>query len=249
MRGAVLAALAVVEVIAVFIGATLAVRGLKDVQAISELRHGLPDPVVDLAFRWAPLILVALIVDFALRRRGLGAWGLVKETPFDPLAAARLLVIGGAIPLVLTCFDSPATQSILIANAGDFAAIAAAFAIPLVGQELFVVGYARRRFVDHSPAWLVLVLVMGFFVLAHAEHAARGAPGVAFLAAMAWQGLWWALARRAGVSLLTLMAAHLALLLAYEQPLWGVAAVGALAVFTAFGASRWIESLWTSRET
>jgi hypothetical protein len=246
MKRALWTALAIVEVVAVFVAAAFVARGLFAIPAVNALRIAWAEPLENLVFRWGPLVLLALMIDLVLRRRGLRAWGLWGDgRVFEPIAAARLLVLGGAAPLALTYFDS-SPQSMASMFAGDWPAIAAAFAAPLLGQELFLVGYARRRFVDHAPEWLGVLLVMALFVLAHIEHASAGVLGLAFLAAMAWQGMWWALARRAGASLLTLMAAHLALLVAYERPLWGLIALGVLTLLTAYGAPRWIGTAWSS---
>jgi len=229
--------LAVIEIVAVFALTLLATRAASGLALLADLRTQWPEPVFDLAFRWLPLIALALGVDLALRRRGFFGWGLAGPPAFDAIAAAQVLFLGGIAPLALTLLSPPESGADSALH-GSPAGIVAAFVIPLLGQEMFIAGYARTRLADHAPTWLAVLIVAGLFALAHLQHAATGALGIAFVASMAWQGALWALARRAGVSLLTLMAAHLALLAAYEAPMVGAGVVLALGIIALVASPR-----------
>ncbi len=106
---------------------------------------------------------------------------------------------------------------------------------PILGQELFVCGYAQTRFADGFNQWIVGVLVATLFALAHLSHAEAGPLGWAFVGAMALQGLVWSRARSAGAPLTLLIVAHMLLLAAYEAPLAGIAVI---ALGAALGISR-----------
>lgn len=229
-------AVAIAEILAVFIAAMLAGRYL--IRA-SGVQLALPDAASNLLLRWLPLILVALIVDSLLRRRGLRSWGLSAGGSLigGVQVTARLFLLGGLAPLLLT-LARPAPVATT-----DMPALLASLAIPLIGQELYLLGFAHRRLSDVFGPIAVAIIVFVFFLLAHLNHAALSPTGILFLAAMGWQGLVWSAARSAGWGLLPLMAAHFALLLCYLSPYHGLFALLAAGLIGLPGAATWAETV------
>lgn len=231
-------AAAILEILAIFIVAMIAGRYL--IRA-SGIQLDLPDAVDNLLLRWLPLITLALIVDGLLRRRG-ASWGLhaTGSVLEGAQVTARLLFLGGIIPLVVSLpLAVPALET-------DMLALVASLAIPLVGQELYLLGFGHRRLSDtFGPAGTAVVIAF-FFLLAHANHATATPWGIVFLAAMGWQGLLWSAARSAGWGLLPLMAAHLILLLCYLSPFHGLLVVLAAGLIGLPGARAWAATLRAS---
>jgi membrane protease YdiL (CAAX protease family) len=233
--------LALVEPVLVFIAAALMSRVLLELPALAEARAVLSDEAAVLLFRWLPLVALALTIDLILRRRGLGAWGVFApwRAPVASLSAlAALVTIAGVPALALTIALDEATP-LAIANSEQALGTALALISPLIGQELFLVGYAHRRFSDALPRWPVAIAIALLFALAHAQHAAAGPLGWAFVGSMALQGLLWSFARSAGAPLPLLMLAHLLLLLGYFEPRAAIVVILVLALLTARGWPAW----------
>lgn len=225
MKGALAGAVAVLEIIAVFIVVIVASSRLQETAIVANF--ALPEPVGTLLFRFIPLVAVAMAIEFALRRRKPADWGLLAFRPSVEFvrSSAALLFPGGSAPLLLSL--SRASEPPL---PSDLASLLAVLLIPVLGQEVFVVGYGWRRLRDALPARGAAAVVAMLFLLAHANHASRGVLGWLFLAAIAWQGVVWCAARAAGRPLFPMMVAHVALLLCYQRPMLGLAVVGVAGV-------------------
>lgn len=230
------ALLALIEPITVFVLVTILTGALLDLPWSQTLVANFGEAPIMLALRWTPLVAIALLIDLALRRRGFGGWGLFApwRAPLsDWRALFFLLALGGVPALCLTIVLPPPETGLFNFDQGwrSILVCAATLLSPVLGQELFVCGYAQARFADGLHQWIVALLVAALFGLAHLSHAGAGLLGWAFVGAMTFQGLVWSLARSAGAPLTLLMVAHLLLLAAYENPLLGITAIlGGLAL-------------------
>jgi membrane protease YdiL (CAAX protease family) len=189
--------------------------------------------------RWALLATMAGVVDWAARRRGPIEWGVKTGDLSGGQVVAttlRLLVIGGLVPLLLTLVRPPVGHG----PAAGWLGLLGAVLIPLLAQEVFLVGYVQRRLLDVVRPATAVAAVSVLFMLAHAAHANEGAIGGAFVLAMGWQGACWAVARLAWSSLIPQMAAHAILLVLYARPSVGVVAVSALGLAVLPGSRRCI---------
>lgn len=187
-------------------------------------------------FRWLPLIAVATAAEALLRGRTPGAWGLslAGRLSFHSQSAAWLFILGGTIPLVLTLVAPPA-------HAEGFPS-AAALIGPVLAQEVFLAGYANTRLQETWPAHVPPFIIAALFAAAHLNHLGNGDLGPLFVAAMALQGWLWSSARAAGVSLLSLAAAHALLLVACNAP--AIALAGIALLLTVLGLS--FPAWWSS---
>ncbi len=200
---------AIFEVVVVFLAGMFAARWL-----------GLEAPLT----RVGMAVAAAAAIDLLLRRQRIARWGLIPSMPL--MSVLRLLALGGLPALVITALAPPQPA---------MAWSVAGLAVPLLAQELFVMGYAHARLRDAFSPRIVAIVVAVIFVAAHARHASNGVWGIAFLAAMAWQGVWWSVARTARQTILPLAAAHALLLVLYTWP--AAAAAGLFVVgIVVFGA-------------
>lgn len=222
---------ALIEPIVVFAAATITSGWALDQPFAARWTSQFGEEATLLALRWAPLILLALLIDLVLRRRGLGAWGVFVEwrAPMASFASLSMLLMLGGVPALALALVMPATPD---AISGATLAFIVGLVTPIVGQELFVAGYTQRRFSDAFGRLFVAVLIALLFVLAHAQHASGGPLGWAFLGAMAVQGAVWSLARSSGAPLPLLMLAHLLLLVGYFEPRIAIAGIAVLSVLT-----------------
>lgn len=240
---------ALIEPVAVFAAATLLASALlkSPIGVQWSAAHG--DAVTGFALRWLPLLIVALLVDVVLRWRGFGAWGLLTawRAPLGTWRALSFLLLLGGVPaLILTMFLPTADGGLFQRLGAEWRsqlAVAAALISPVAAQEVFLCGYAQRRFSDALNRWVVAFIVAVLFGLAHLSHAAAGELGWAFVGAMALQGFVWSLARSAGTPLTVLIAAHLLLLLAYEAPPVGIGVIMLGALFGAGSIAEWVRAV------
>ena len=226
-------AAALLEIALVFVAGALATRGIPD--------GALPDDLRAIV-RMVLILVAAGAVDWTLRRRGPASWGLTLGT--DPprrqlLTAVRLLVLAGIPALAVTL--AAERQAGHMADPGQWSA--AGLLIPLLAQEVFLLGYAHTRLGDRFTARVTAGIVALFFVAAHAGHALERPYAWAFLAAMAWQGAWWSFARTAGQSLAPLALAHVALLMLYGVPAAGLVGLVVVALLVLRGSGAWARSL------
>jgi membrane protease YdiL (CAAX protease family) len=122
-------------------------------------------------------------------------------------------------------------------------AAVAGLLVPVLAQEVFLLGYGHARLSDVFSPRAVAIAIAVLFVIAHLRHAQSGALGLAFLLAMAWQGLWWSAARSCGKGIAPLMLAHAALLLLYERPALGVVLLLLIGVTVLLRARLWLTSI------
>jgi hypothetical protein len=230
-------ALAIVEIVAVFGLAVACASGLRAIPSVREALAPLGEATLIVVIYWLPLVLIALLTDWLLRRRGLTAWGFklvdgsVRETA---RISVYLLVLGGFLPLLLTALAGDAEP--LRSNPLDQSA---AVLGPVLAQELFLLGYAQRRLRDEMPGLLTVFPVTIAFVLVHIARLDGDASGILFFAAMAWQGLVWASARAALDSIVPQIIAHAALLLLFIYPLPSAIAVGIAGLIVMTTMAHW----------
>lgn len=219
------AAIAIAEIAVVFALTFVLVRVLQSLPEVQQLRTAWSQDVFGVVFRWLPLIAVATAAEALLRGRTPGAWGLsvAGGLQFHAQSAAWLFILGGAIPLVLTLASPPTADAAGLPS--DTALIG-----PVLAQEIFLAGYVNTRLQETWPAHVPPFVIAALFAAAHLNHLGNGELGPIFVTAMALQGWLWSSARAAGVSLLSLAAAHACLLVAYEAP---AIALGGIAVLLA----------------
>jgi membrane protease YdiL (CAAX protease family) len=227
----------VIEIAVVFALAFALVRALQTVPEVQQLRTAWPQDVFAVVFRWIPLIAVATAAEAMLRGRTPGAWGFTVAggLSFHAKSAAWLFVLGGTIPLVLTLM-SPATAD---ARTLTGLPLAASLLGPVLAQEIFVAGYVNTRLQETWPAHVAPFVIAALFAAAHLNHLGNGDFGPLFLAAMALQGWLWSSARAAGISLLSLAAAHACLLVAYNAPAIALGGIALLLALMGRGFPTW----------
>lgn len=229
-------AAAVLEIALVFVAGALATRSIPDAVLSDDLRA---------IVRMVLILVVAAAVDRALRRRGPASWGLTlgKAPPSAHLLTAlRLLVVAGIPALAATL--AAQRQAGQMIDAGQWSV--SGLLVPILAQEVFLLGYAHTRLADRFAAGPLAGIVAVLFIAAHFGHAMERPYAWAFLAAMAWQGLWWSLARSRGGSIVPLAAAHAALLFLYAFPAAGLAVLALVLLLVARGSSDWARTLVTS---
>lgn len=195
--------LEVLGVIAAGLGVTLGLR---------RLGVGIPTNIV--------LVVVAGVVTIALGRT-LTTWGITGGRltwGSGACEAAMLLGAAGVPALLLTVAQGTATPI-----PHSLVGATSALALPLIAQEGHVLGYVRSRVRQSLSAPAADATVVAAFALAHLSHGARGTLGVAFLAAMIWQGYLWSRSRERTGSIIPQLTAHGAILVLYAWPLPGAA--------------------------
>jgi hypothetical protein len=230
-------AFAIVEIIAVFGIAFAIARGVGTLPSVENALSPLGEATALLLLGWIPLVVIALLADRLLRRRGPTGWGFrlvdgsVRET-FR--IAIYLLVLGGFLPLLLIALDGAGEQ--LRPTLLDQSA---AILGPILAQEVFLLGYAQGRLRDEMPGPVTIFPITIAFVLAHIAHLDGTESGVLFLLAMAWQGLVWTAARAALGSIIPQIIAHAALLLLFVYPLPAAIAVGVAGLIVMTSMAHW----------
>jgi hypothetical protein len=228
--------LAVAEIVGLLVGALVAGGLLKRLAGDGAIT----DPVQPLVFVWLPLLALAWTADRFIRGRGPGEWGMQAPGPWPERLrmTARLLFLGGAIPLALS-LALPRTP---VADL-DPLIVVASLAPPLIGQEVYALGFGHRRMSDAFGPVGTAVMMVALIVLAHANHLGAGPAGWLFLVAIAWQALLWSACRSAGFGILPLLAAHFLLLLCYLEPTWGLPAALIAGLIGLPGARPWLDAL------
>jgi membrane protease YdiL (CAAX protease family) len=113
----------------------------------------------------------------------------------------------------------------------------------VIGRELFVFGFGYRRLRDVYAARSATVIAVALVLLAHGNHAGNGVLAWVFLGAIAWPAMVWSAVRESGSSLWPLMGAHVALLIAYQFPVVGLAAIGVVGLPAVAASRAWLRRL------
>lgn len=163
------------------------------------------------------IIAIAWVADRLFRKRGFWEWGFklsrgsLAKTADDALV---LLLVGGAIPLLLTFFGS------LNKPLPDHLHWTGLF-VPVLSQEVFLLGFYQGRLSDQLKTKFIVLIITTLFIAAHLNHSTQGVVGIFFLGAMGWQGLIWSIYRSKELSIVAPLMAHLVLLILYFYPIQG----------------------------